>query len=181
MMYRRDLVQKHANGKWRPSRCSQRWRAKAMIKPVLWRTGCSSRCPNTTTRFRAYSRTQLTGSRGRQPTSIGVSAERRWRYLGRPRRLQHGPQPERIAGPADLGEGALVRRKPSCVPCRECLRRSHSGHVPCKVAGKMPDVDSQRSESAGASSFTPAADFACPKISRMPCSGTRRPGRSTRA
>jgi hypothetical protein len=92
------------------------------------------------------------------------------------RRLQHGPQPERIAGPADLGEGALVRRKPSCVPCWECLRRSHSGHVPCKVAGKMPDVDSQRSESAGASSFTPAADFACPKISRMPCSGTRRPG-----
>jgi len=30
------------------------------------------------------------------------------------RRLQHGPQSERIACPADLGEGALVRRKPSC-------------------------------------------------------------------
>src|ERR1700682_3371162 len=44
--------------------------------------GCSSRRPNTTTRSRACSRTQLTGSRGRGPTSVRFSAESRWAVLG---------------------------------------------------------------------------------------------------
>jgi hypothetical protein len=38
------------------------------------------------------------------------------------RRLRHRPQPERMAaGPANLGDDALVRRTPSRVPCPERL------------------------------------------------------------